>query len=228
MTAEAPRPPPNNAAQGDDGEVPAASGTSNHLEPPVARSTLASAGVCRPSRYSRVNVAHLGRQCMLFPGCHAQSVPLGTTRAGVSRAFTREGVGWGGGALLAQVPDQVSSSADRRRAAAVAGHTGDEKTARAALSDPASEVRASALGALARMGVLRGNDMVVALADPAAEVRRRACDLAGRLHMAVLTASSARHWPMVRPPSSKPPVTRWASWRSWRSCRAPRPLSWLA
>jgi len=88
---------------------------------------------------------------------------------------------------LAQVPDQVSSSAARRRAAAVAGHTGDEKTAREAFSDPASEVRASALGALARMGVLRGNDMVVALADPAAEVRRRACDLAGRLHMAVLT-----------------------------------------
>jgi HEAT repeat protein len=87
---------------------------------------------------------------------------------------------------LAQVPEQVSSGAERRRAAAIAGHIGDEKTAREALADPASDVRASALGALARMGTLEGNDLVLALADPAAEVRRRACDLAGRLHMAPL------------------------------------------
>jgi HEAT repeat protein len=87
---------------------------------------------------------------------------------------------------LAPVPEQVSSSAERRRAAAVAGHTGDEKTAREALGDPASDVRASALGALARMGALQRNDVVLALADHAAEVRRRACDLAGRLHMAAL------------------------------------------
>jgi HEAT repeat protein len=87
---------------------------------------------------------------------------------------------------LAPLPEQVSSSAERRRAAAVAGHTGDEKTARQALGDPASDVRASALGALARMGALQRNDVAVALADPAAEVRRRACDLAGRLRMAAL------------------------------------------
>jgi HEAT repeat protein len=79
-------------------------------------------------------------------------------------------------------------SAARRRAAAIAGHTGDEETARAALADPASDVRASALGALARMGALEGSDVVLALADPAAEVRRRACDLAGRLHLAALAA----------------------------------------
>jgi HEAT repeat protein len=87
---------------------------------------------------------------------------------------------------LAPVPEQVSSSAERRRAAAVAGHTGDEKTAREALGDPASDVRASALGALARMGALQRNDVALALADPGADVRRRACDLAGRLHMAAL------------------------------------------
>jgi HEAT repeat protein len=63
---------------------------------------------------------------------------------------------------------------------------GDEKAAREALADPASDVRASALGALARIGALEGNDVVFALADPADEVRRRACDLAGRLHMAAL------------------------------------------
>jgi hypothetical protein len=79
-------------------------------------------------------------------------------------------------------------SAARRRAAAIAGHTGDEETARTALADPASDVRASALGALARMGALEGSDVVLALADPAAEVRRRACDLAGRFHMAALAA----------------------------------------
>jgi HEAT repeat protein len=38
------------------------------------------------------------------------------------------------------------------------------------------------------MGALEGSDVVLALADPAAEVRRRACDLAGRLHMAALAA----------------------------------------
>ncbi len=89
-------------------------------------------------------------------------------------------------ALLAPVPEHLTTSADRRRAVAVAGHTGDGKSARAALADPASEVRASALGALARLGALEANDVVFALADPAAEVRRRACDLAGRLHMAAL------------------------------------------
>ncbi|HXR22056.1 MAG TPA: HEAT repeat domain-containing protein [Acidimicrobiales bacterium] len=87
---------------------------------------------------------------------------------------------------MAPVPEHLPTSADRRRAAAVAGHTGDEKSARAALADPASEVRASALGALARLGALEASDVVFALADPAVEVRRRACDLAGRLHMAAL------------------------------------------
>jgi HEAT repeat protein len=42
-------------------------------------------------------------------------------------------------------------------------------------------VRASALGALARIGVLAPFEVSAALADPAPEVRRRACDLAGRL-----------------------------------------------
>jgi HEAT repeat protein len=35
---------------------------------------------------------------------------------------------------------------------------------------------------------MESNDVVLALADPAAEVRRRACDLAGRLHMVALAA----------------------------------------
>jgi HEAT repeat protein len=69
---------------------------------------------------------------------------------------------------------------------AVAGHTGDELAARTALRDPAHEVRASALGALARIGALQPVEVSGALADPAPEVRRRACDLAGRLGMVEL------------------------------------------
>jgi HEAT repeat protein len=65
----------------------------------------------------------------------------------------------------------------------VAGHTGDELAARAALRDPAYEVRASALSALARIGVLAPVEVSAALEDGAPEVRRRACDLAGRLGM---------------------------------------------
>lgn len=42
-------------------------------------------------------------------------------------------------------------------------------------------MRASALGALARIGVLQPSEVSAALADPAPEVRRRACDLAGSL-----------------------------------------------
>ena len=87
---------------------------------------------------------------------------------------------------MATGPERLANGSARRRAAAVSGHTGDEKTAREALADPASKVRASALGALARMGALEANDVVLALADPAVEVRRRACDLAGRLHMVTL------------------------------------------
>jgi HEAT repeat protein len=44
-------------------------------------------------------------------------------------------------------------------------------------------VRASALSALARIGVLAPVEVSAALEDPAPEVRRRACDLAGRIGM---------------------------------------------
>jgi HEAT repeat protein len=81
---------------------------------------------------------------------------------------------------MARAPEQVASSA-RRRAAAIAGHSGDEKAARESLADPAGAVRASALGALARMGAIGSADLALGLVDPAPEVRRRACDLAGRL-----------------------------------------------
>lgn len=67
---------------------------------------------------------------------------------------------------------------DRRRQVAVAGHTGDEATARAHLHDEAPAVRATAIGALHRMGRLDPDDLTAALADPDAVVRRRALAVA--------------------------------------------------
>ncbi len=61
---------------------------------------------------------------------------------------------------------------------ALAGHVGDEGTARAGLHDPAARVRATALGALDRLGVLGDDVLEGALDDPDAGVRRRACELA--------------------------------------------------
>lgn len=63
---------------------------------------------------------------------------------------------------------------ERRRDAAVAGHTGDVGAARALLTDPDPGVRAAALGALERLGELVVTDLEAALADPSPAVRRRA------------------------------------------------------
>jgi len=69
----------------------------------------------------------------------------------------------------------------RRRAVAVAGHKGDESTARLGLTDPDPEVRATAIGALARLGALSPGDIEVALTDDAPGVRRRACEAAAAM-----------------------------------------------
>ncbi len=61
---------------------------------------------------------------------------------------------------------------------AAAGHTGDLATVEAGRADDDPSVRATALGALARLGRLRPDDLASAAADPAAVVRRRACELA--------------------------------------------------
>jgi HEAT repeat protein len=66
----------------------------------------------------------------------------------------------------------------RRRQVAEAGHRGDVPSARRALGDPDAEVRAAALGALARLGELTTTDVVDALGDTSTEVRRRAVDVA--------------------------------------------------
>ena len=70
------------------------------------------------------------------------------------------------------------NSVDRRRLVALAGHRGDAVGARSALTDPSASVRATALGALERLGALADDDLRDALDDPDGSVRRRAAELA--------------------------------------------------
>jgi len=77
----------------------------------------------------------------------------------------------------------------RRRAVAVAGHTGDEQYARVALEDVHHDVRASALLALSRLGALTSDDLQRCLRDSAPSVRRRSCELAATHSVVDLTSS---------------------------------------
>ncbi len=70
--------------------------------------------------------------------------------------------------------------AARRRTVARAGHEGDVATARQALTDTDPGVRATALGALDRLGALDTHDLDAALADAEMVVRRRACEATAR------------------------------------------------
>jgi len=84
---------------------------------------------------------------------------------------------------------QPSIAAARRRGdAAHAGHVGDEPAARSFLGDPDPEVRATALGALVRMGRAAPEDAEVALEDHDPLVRRRACELGAALPAAKFRA----------------------------------------
>lgn len=60
----------------------------------------------------------------------------------------------------------------------MAGHEGDEATARRLLASGDPGVRATALAALVRMGRATGDDVAAGLADGSPEVRRRAAGLA--------------------------------------------------
>lgn len=80
-----------------------------------------------------------------------------------------------GAAVDAGVERHVASP---QRDAALAGHQRDETAARRYLGDDGDPaVRATALGALARMDRLTDDDVTAALADPTAVVRRRAAEL---------------------------------------------------
>lgn len=72
----------------------------------------------------------------------------------------------------------MSDPRQRRRAVALAGHEGDEGVARRALTDVDGGVRATALGALERLGALQAADLAVALVDADPTVQRRACEAA--------------------------------------------------
>jgi HEAT repeat protein len=72
----------------------------------------------------------------------------------------------------------AESAAERRRAAALAGHTTDPSRARELLSDPDPNVRATALAALARAGAASEADVTAGLADPEPVARKRACEVA--------------------------------------------------
>jgi HEAT repeat protein len=65
-----------------------------------------------------------------------------------------------------------------RRTVALAGHTGDVAAARRGLTDPDPAVRATALGALERLGALGDEGVQAAFTDPDAGVRRRAAEVA--------------------------------------------------
>jgi HEAT repeat protein len=78
------------------------------------------------------------------------------------------------------VSQPATPAGARRRAAARAGHEGDAATARAALADPDPSVRATAVGALERIGDLVTGELERALADAHPAVRRRACEAAAR------------------------------------------------
>jgi HEAT repeat protein len=67
---------------------------------------------------------------------------------------------------------------DEWRRVAVAGHTGDEAVARAALESPDPQSRVLALGALARMAALSADDLRRLSADGDQGVRRRVAQLA--------------------------------------------------
>lgn len=94
----------------------------------------------------------------------------------------------------------------RRRQAALAGHQGDAPGARRLLADPDPGVRATALGALARLGVVTDAELGAAAADPDPAVRCRAAEV---------VASGAAGVPLLGlladPDAAVAEVAAWAS-----------------
>jgi len=71
-------------------------------------------------------------------------------------------------------------SAPDRRTVAAAGHLGDVVTARAGVASDDPAVRATALGALDRLGAIDDVELAHHLGDPAPAVRQRAVTIAAR------------------------------------------------
>jgi HEAT repeat protein len=76
----------------------------------------------------------------------------------------------------------MTSVADRRRRAILAGHGADPDTARKLLTDPEPLVRVAALGALDRLGSLTSAEVAVALVDQSPAVRRRGLEATATGH----------------------------------------------
>lgn len=77
----------------------------------------------------------------------------------------------------------------RRRAVAEAGHTGDGGRARRGLDDDAPTVRATAVTALERLGLLDDGLLAALLHDASPFVRRRAAEVAGSHPLVSLLAA---------------------------------------
>lgn len=67
----------------------------------------------------------------------------------------------------------MSDASQRRQNVIVAGHQGDEATVTDHLDDPVADVRAAAVGALARLDALSAETLTAAIGDPDPGVRRR-------------------------------------------------------
>ena len=92
---------------------------------------------------------------------------------------------------------EAAGAAERRRHAALAGHQGDAVQATEALADDDPAVRATALGALRRLGQLDSTLLQVSLGDPSPIVRRRAAELAAGDRAVSLLAVLDDHDPTV-------------------------------
>lgn len=107
----------------------------------------------------------------------------------------------------------LADTVKRRRRAAVAGHLGDEATARGLLDDSEPVVRATALGALARAGALRGDDLAAAIVDPSPVVRCRVVEVIAALgDDPAGVATGIRILPLLDDPD--PTVVEVAAWGS--------------
>ena len=125
------------------------------------------------------------------------------------------------------MPDASEPGTSSRRRAALAGHEGDEHAARALLTHADGDVRATALGALARLGAATVADIDRAVLDPRRVVRRRACAVA----VAAAIGDAQVGTLLDDPDASVVEAAAWAlgelgrrDWRrSWRRSPARRP-----
>jgi HEAT repeat protein len=116
----------------------------------------------------------------------------------------------------------TGTEGDRRRAAAVAGHHGDESGARALLDDASPAVRETAFGALARAGALTADDLLTAGRDPAPRVRIRAAELAATFDWkATPSAHAARGLLLSLVVDDDPRVAETAAWAAGEQAPPP-------